>query len=555
MADKNVYLPGTEASKAYDDALRSMLESLERRKEPLFDPTLLAIARGAGKPAAGGIGELFGNIAESLSGEQERARKEEEQIAGIKLDLASRGLGVEQQKQRERAFDKMMGVYPTDQGAGRGPTGGLPTTGGGTQEQTGALPAPAGFQGVQGIQVSEPNKGFADSRKYLGMARLDPTVSPAEAMKQAQEIESKRYQTKEGGVLDLATGMFYPFPKGELVERAIFGEGGGKTYKVDQRTAALLDLYAANNDPRYLDIASRVIGGPKISSDKREEPSGVPVSGKRPSMKSESEKRLDEEREKAEIAGQAKFTEKSVENIAKRMQIGNQISSATRDLDAIAKRSPRVFGLLKDEGLAARIAEAAEKGILGVKIPSETIAAYKLTKKEIDDLQLAVDAANRMQVFFRKLERDSGEGPTSDIETNMFASLAASPKESPAVVLAKNEMVRERAKFDKDLYKTWVDYRKKNKLPFEDFLASEEYNAVFGAYENRLNTIRQQHAAAFGFSPPANTPAPANKPTETPPATTTVTPGAGKRNAQDLSGWWKKLLEDKAKRDQKSQGN
>ena len=56
MADKQstTYIPGggpeaASANQAYEDALQQMLESLDARKNRLFEPTLLAIAAGSAR--------------------------------------------------------------------------------------------------------------------------------------------------------------------------------------------------------------------------------------------------------------------------------------------------------------------------------------------------------------------------------------------------------------------------------------------------------------------------------------------------------------------------
>ena len=276
MDSKNLpsYVPGPDpeairANQRLDDALNTLIESLDARKNRLFDPVLLAMAEGfLGPTRTGGFGEALGRAAGSVRTAEEAQSKEEQEMAQLRLQLAGMGLQQEQLKQREKAFDVAQGlpgvVATAPSGAapskaapsGAAPSGAAPSG----AAPSGAAPggaAPPGFSGVPGVPLMPPNPRVATASTYLAAARQDPKKSAADAIKEAQDIEQKRYQTKEGGVLDLATGLFFAFPKGELVERQIYGN----TYKIPAASAAMLDLYQSTNDPRYHDIANRTISG------------------------------------------------------------------------------------------------------------------------------------------------------------------------------------------------------------------------------------------------------------------------------------------------------
>lgn len=521
MADKSgVYLPNTEAARAYDEALQQMLESLERRKNPLFDPTLLAIAAGAAKPTqTGGYGEMLGNVAASLSAEQERALKEQQQEAATRLEIASRGMGIEQQKQRYDTFRRMMGM-PMEgaaPAAPAAPSGGLPgpqraerltespflgegeaeaypvPPGGAEETPRGGLPTPPGFEGVQGIQIAPPSKSFIDRNTYLANAMMDPSISPAKAMAEAQKLEKERYETREGGVFDVATGMFYQFPKGELVERQIYGEGGGKTFRVDQKTAELLDRYAATNDPRYYEVADRVLYGPKGMRGGAGEP------GKRIPSTSESE--IEKEAKKTTAQEVAKSSVAKGDQLANRAEMGMQNREAANDLIAYAQSSPRIFGLLQQPGIAGSIKRAAEEGlntgVFVVRLPASVLETYKLTPDELNALQMASQASAKLQAQFRKMERTPGEGAISDMESRMFAALAPMMNDSAAVIRLKSELLNARADFDEKLYERWVDYSESTGKSYQRFITSPEYKELVGEYRKELQRMRQSNAELF----------------------------------------------------------
>ena len=515
MADKSgVYLPGTKAAEEYEIALNRMLESLDERKKPMFDPTFMAIAAGASKPAYS-WGETLGNVASSINTEQEKQRKLLQEEAAMRLEIASKGMGMEQQRQRYEAFKRMMGG---DGAAPAQPSGGLPAprrsesltvepvTGEaktypvpveGQESVAGGLPTPPGFEGVQGIQVGRPNKSFVDRNTYLSAAMLDPSIGPAQAMEKAQELEKKRYETKEGGVFDISTGMFFPFPKGELVERQIYGEGAGKTYKVDQRTAALLDLYASTNDPKYFEVADRVLRGPTPAGGV----SGGVSAGSRGRIPSVSESEVEKEGKKVTAQKTAEASVARGEQLANRAEMGAQNRESANDLISYAKSNPRIFGLLQQPGIAGAIKRAADEGIttgvFTVKLPTATLETYKLSKDDLDALQMASQASARLQAQFRKMERTPGEGSISDMESRMFAALAPLMNDSDVVIRLKSEMLIARANFDEKLYERWVDYSESTGNSYQKFLASKEYKDALSEYRNTLKTLRDSNASLF----------------------------------------------------------
>ncbi len=482
MAEKSgVYLPGTEAAKAYDEALQGMLQSLERRKTPLFDPTLLSIAAGAAKPTqTGGYGEMLGNVAQSLYGEQERARKEEEQIAATKLEIASRGLGIEQQRQRERAFNAMMGLGEDGQvaaPAGRtAPAGGLPSAGG-------VSAAPPGFQGVQGIQVSEPSLGFADSRKYLGMARLDPSISPAEAMKNAQEMESKRYQTKEGGVLDLGTGMFYPFPKGELVERQIYGEGEGKTYKVDQRTAALLDLYASTNDPKYFEVANRVLRGPTAPGAQ---------AGER--IKSVQEKEAEQKETEARVGEVGKEAGKKEAAVDARDQSARMIYANAEDVKRRLAQSPTYFGIFSRPNIVSAIGNLVNEGFKAGNT-SVNLGGFEQTilqmmpgikQEDLNNVMAAAGSLAEIELAYTNLYLRGG-GQITEGERAIVRRIPGTTSSSPQVLKDKMDLMGMRSQYDMDIAQAWRDWKEQNPgKGYNVFERSKEYKELTNGFQDAL---------------------------------------------------------------------
>lgn len=527
MADKQstTYIPGggpeaASANQAYEDALQQMLASLDARKNKLFEPTLLAIAAGSAKPTqTGGWGESLGNVAKSLQESEAQQMTEAQKYAEAKLGLAGRGLDLERQKSRERQFQSLMGgpsaPAPKPNGALPGAVkvapGALPdrtivqSPTGNVQLDTIDLPsvdrrpepqqpvaqpvaveAPPGFEGVQGVQIAPPSSNF-DRKKYLALASMDSSISPAQALEKAQEMETKRYQTKESGVLDLATGMFYPFPKGEQVDRQIFGEGGGKTFKVDARTATLLDLYASTNNPKYFEVADRVLKGPQ----RKGEGDGAPTQ-----VLSTEDKAAQQKAQEVYQTKRAESAAAKEEDLQKRSNIASRMYSSASDVQYRLSESPSFFGLFSRPGLMSSIGnlvnEAVQAGNTTVKLggfeKSITQLMPGLKQADLDNVMAAAGSLAEIELLYTQ-ELMNKQGQITEGERAIVRRIPGTTSSSPAVLKDKMDLLKMHAQRDIDLADAYKQFKKDNKgkgVNYNDFEESKEYENMKLDYEKAL---------------------------------------------------------------------
>ena len=499
------YLPGNEpevqeANLAYQEALQRMNEAMSARQNRFLDPQMLAMAQGFLAPTqTGGFGESLGMAAKNIREAQLQEEKEEREIAEARLGLAGRGLEVERMRQRDKEFSRLMGPPPTGPLSQTGPQGPLSAP-------------PKGFESVAGIPVSPPNPNFITSRQYLGMARLDPSISITSALEKAQELDRKRYEVKEGGVQDLSTGMFYPFPKGELVERQIFGYPG--TFKIDGRSAALLDFYAAQGDPRYHDLAKRIMEGPKAppkpgeakpaeakpgeAKDEAKPPEGA---GGRTRLATTAETK-GEEAEAAET-GQQRAKAREAER-AETIKAGSDAPSRLgvyRQLDQIAsgQNAALIFGIFERPGVFQNIMKLVETGVgtpgfsIGVPAIRDVLTNAGLEQDMINQAQYALSLMANVQLQMSRLQQ--GQGAVSDFERTLFASAAIARTDNPETVRAKLDMLRARAEFDREVAKAVRTY----KGNIDDFKSGDAYADMVQRYESKLGTIVQDR---LGQTPP-----------------------------------------------------
>jgi hypothetical protein len=229
------FLPGDdpeilEANRRYQEALNKLTQSLDTRKNRMFDPVWLAAAQGFLAPGTPDFFESLGRVAKNVGEAQMAQEKENRDIAQMELDVAGRGL----EMQRQRSLQSLAARQMQRQQPG---------------EPSGALPG-----GQRGFQIAPPDPNRITGEQYYALA-VAGGASPAEAMKGASQIDEKNMQVKEGGVFDPRSGMFYP-NKYETVDYQIFG----KTYKIPQGAALELDFLAGSGDEaKFTAAAERAI--------------------------------------------------------------------------------------------------------------------------------------------------------------------------------------------------------------------------------------------------------------------------------------------------------
>ena len=200
------YIPGESeeakaANQAYQDALKKMVESLDARRNRMFDPTLLAMAQGFLTPGrTGSFGESLGQVAGNVRAAETESLKEEQAAAEAGLKV--------QQMNMQAIRDRQNAQYIMSKRAAA--KAGAPGT---TGAVAGAVPgAPSGSTGYKVFE------GQGDPTDEITEAAVLSRLSPAEYQKLLQDANAKRYEKTEGGMYDLWTGMFIPALTGKTVE-------------------------------------------------------------------------------------------------------------------------------------------------------------------------------------------------------------------------------------------------------------------------------------------------------------------------------------------------
>jgi hypothetical protein len=345
---------------------------------------------------------------------------------------------------------------------------------------------PAGFEGVEGIQVAPANPNFMTARDYIRLNRFDKSKSPGDLIKEGQEIEQKRYRDKEGGVLDLATGKYYQYPTGKTEEIQLYGYPG--TYKVDARTAAQLSLYAANNDPKYHDLAERVVKGPERRKPEGE--GGKPAEGGKPGeparLKSKEELELEQKKkEKMQEAEVSSEIEARKDFSQRRKDADDTITTANvfRRL-AADPNAKNMFGIFNNKEISSGVATLIRDGIgipgftVGTKAIEDVMRNANLSPADQAKYRTFLTYAANMQLQAQKYMK----GAVSDNEQKLLANAGVNAQDTPESIRVKADLLTRRAQFDRRVAKAFKD----SKMTADEFLDSKIYEEMRDKYNEDL---------------------------------------------------------------------
>ena len=494
---KVAYLPGEDpeilaANEAYQAAQAKLSESLDRRKNRLFDPMWLAAAEGFSKPTPF-FSESLGNVSKSLREAEEAQFKEDQDIANQKLGIAGQNLELLRLKQRDKTMSQFLGDEPAaPKPAGGLPSGGALPMGAGEPDQrllggkpmtsntgapvgglTSAVNKPPGMEGVEGIPIAPPNDKFMTGMDYLKLNRYDNSKSPADLMREAQEIDRKRYETKETGILDLKSGMFYQFPSGKTEEVQIYGYPG--TYKVDTGTAArLAKLAATGNAKGYKELADRTVNGPM---------------GADSAMKSQEDLVLEAETKKALKAQETAQEVEDRKNFAQRFRDADETITTANMFREFAARpdAKKMFGILNNDKISSGLATLVRDGI---GLPGFTIGT-----KSIEDIMRNAGLNDQQQAQYRTFlmlaaqqqlqQTKYMKGSVSDFEQRLMASAGINAQDTPDTIRIKADIMTRRAQFDRRVNKAF----KSSKMTADQFLNSSQYDEMRDEYNKELAKI------------------------------------------------------------------
>jgi hypothetical protein len=507
MATSAIYAPDEEAQRKYQEALDRVTQSLDARKNRLFDPVLLAMAEGFLAPTrTGHFGEALGNAAGKLRGAEEAEFKREQELAQAQLGVAQQGMQLEQQRARQRFLTGMMpGTQPPGQPAGppgaqpptpmAAPAGAAQPPGQPVAAQAAVAQQPPGTEGIKGEPFMPPNPNVANSVNLLRAAMMDPSKGIVDITEKLGELQRKRYQETPEGMVDLATGLLYRTKRPDITPVAVQlrtiqgleGQTINVPATVARDLADALNEAMSGNPARLRQLEQSLV---RSYAEQPAAPSqGAPSGPGRIMTTAEAEAKAAAQKEKAGIRakGEATRTEDAFNS-------GRAASDSIPDLMqlktlATGPTSDRILGPLTTPSVLNQLVVLAESGVgmsgFNVGVPAIRQAALnmRLSPEEMRDYQLVGQLLVKMQLGIPASER--GPGSMSNFERDLIASSKITRDDTPATVRTKVEGMLLSAKYREQI----ADRLNETGLDYDAFIRSAEGKKLMNDYREAASNL------------------------------------------------------------------
>jgi hypothetical protein len=256
---------------------------------------------------------------------------------------------------------------------------------------------------------------------------------------------------------------------------------------VDARTAALLDLYASSNNPKYFEVADRVLKGPQRKGEGEGAPTQVLSAEDRAAQ------------QKAQEVYQTKRAESAAEkedDLQKKANIASRMYSSASDVQNRLAKSESFFGLFSRPGLMSSIGnlvnEAIDAGNTKVKLggfeKSITQLMPGLAQTDLDNVMAAAGSLAEIELLYTQ-ELMNKQGQITEGERAIVRRIPGTTSSSPAVLRDKMDLLKMHAQQDIDLADAYKQFKKDNKgkaVNYNDFEDSKEYENMKLDYEKAL---------------------------------------------------------------------
>jgi hypothetical protein len=494
-----------------EEALNTLLTALERRREkPMFDPVALSAVGAFMKPTKTGSGfEALGNAIEAYSGARQGERQREIEDAQQYLGVVGQLSEIERRKRRDKQFQGSLGMGP------KTTLGKAPGTSPAEEEINVRVPkaaayAPPGFEGQAGTKVGPENPNYPSREEFMQGAMLEGKMDYSEALLKAAELERNRYHIGTWGAYDKRTGFLFEFPKGDLVERQIFGS----TYKIPSTMASQLDFYQFQGDrENYNKIANRALNREEVPSTRpsvsgqKEAPSTRPGALAQPAresggLKSESQKAIDLERQKTlatELAKTEAEQQTAIVNEGRRAGPTITLSNQLVQL-ASAPDANEIYGLARnDQKFMAILTDMIGSGIqlgggysVSVPVLSDIYRTFKFTPDQQQRYQYALQKFREMAIKMSEFAK----GSVSNYEQTLFSQASVNENDLPGTIRMKAEAMKVRAEFEKEraaLLRSKDVNGKRRFSTTDDLYDSADYENIVAKLDKKYEAILKQN--------------------------------------------------------------
>jgi hypothetical protein len=501
---------------AMNSALLRMRESLDVRKNRLFDPVLMQTAAGFLKPTkTGSFGESLGYAAEGAGAAAERESVFQRENQKLEMELLGKEQELRQQLGGDQLISALMGG-PKTAGA-PAPAGGAVTTADGQLRVAGTASP------VDVASLKTPDQVLGAARQgripitdevLLLASRVAPKMlATLTEIRKAQEGEEKNRIERE----KLGQDKRKVVPRGLRTEREMNVAEYAKyqaaldQYFVDGDEQKLLAFYDSKG---YLE-AEQLRGRKPVATGEASAPISQAYSPSEAEARKEALTTVEKER--------AKGSEELATKLRLQAEAAFPNTNTADDMIGYAKNNPRILQAMNKPGVFGAVARAADQGIkvgdYSVSLPAKTLLEANLDENDLAALQIFAQKYAELQSRGRQLNRTPGEGAISDYETKLLGSIYALPTDSQRAVILKSEALKLQSMFDEDRFALWKEKRKQTGYTYDDFTTDKDYKALKTEYKKTLDRVREENLdlltpkkKAPAANAPATSPAPAAPP-------------------------------------------
>ena len=464
----------------YKSALSKIKAALDARENRAFDPTLLAMAQGFLSPTkTGSFGESLGQAAGAVLPVMQAEEKSAMENAQLRLQIA--------QAERAQANKlKALGLAGAAPAAAKAPTQGAAPTQGGQATGTisvGGQQFPAFFQNIT-------------PEIALQAGVLDPETG--KLYSEYIKLRNESFKVQPGGFVDVnAPGgpKYTPFGGKALVQRVV--PGVGKIDMPEEDAMALDEARRSGDGAKYWSIVDAVS---KPMSRETKPAGAAPVAGAVPTggAAPTDEKRTTTASLEAEAAAAKERATVTAKSEAERTNLVKDAAKGARGAQASYARAEeilktpgidKVMGLINKgdvvSGITNLVTDSLKVGNYTVGIPA---IKKILTDSGVpqDVLDKALELAQLEAMWQMESRKGLGAGTSvSNMEQMMANRITPSQDDPMGAYKQKLAFLKEKGKFDIELSRAL----KRNKVTYDEFEDTEQFDTMFRNYQNRLMSI------------------------------------------------------------------
>ena len=466
----------------YKAALTKIKSALDARENRLFDPTMLAMAQGFLAPTkTGSFGESLGQAAGAVLPVMQAEEKAGMENAQLRLQIAQ----AERAQANKLKALGLAGMAPT---ATKAPTQGAAPTHGSQANATitvGGQQFPAFFQNIT-----------PDVALRAGV--LDPETG--KLFTEYLKLRNEGFKVQPGGYVDVnaPSGPKYtPFGGKALVQRVV--PGVGKIDMPEEDAMALDEARRAGDGAKYWSIVDAV-SKPMSRESKPATAGAAPTGGPAPTSGAAptDEKRtttasLEAEaaaaKERATVTAKSEAERTNLIKDAAKGALGAQASYARAEEILKTPGIEKVMGLINKgdvvSGITNLVTDSLKVGNYTVGIPA---IKKILTDSGVpqDVLNKALELAQLEAMWQMESRKGLGAGTSvSNMEQLMANRITPSQDDPMGAYKQKLAFLKEKGKFDIELSRAL----KRNKVTYDEFEDTEQFDTMFRDYQNRLMRI------------------------------------------------------------------